>query len=147
MNAIQFKTSRSVHRRQWARDLQARVITIWDDARKRGLTHDQILTGRQTEIFESPHWGQLSHRERAEINAWFHACSEMAQRRDLVWRLGPKSGPLPEDVQGQWGEGSPFPPLARTPGALYGAHFWRGTDRPFNAYTCTNAPRRDRRVK
>lgn len=138
-----FKTSRSKNRSVWAGDLRSRVLTIWETARKEGRTHAQILEARTREIYDSPVWLKLASYERAEINAFFHACSDMAYRRDIVWRLGPVEGPLPEtaDGMGVWGEGSPLSTLCRIPGALYGGHFWRGTEKTFSGYTCTNEDR------
>lgn len=129
--------SRSKDRPQWARDLVSRVISLWEDARKNGWTHEEILR-RYEEIIHSPHWRQLTQYEHAEVFATYAACSAMAYRRDIVWRLGPASGPLSEDAQGKWGEGSELSRLCRIPGALYGAHFWRGTDKPFGEYKPTN---------
>lgn len=137
------KPSRSKDRPVWVRDLESRVITIWEDARKNGHTHEALLEARKARIFDSPHWRQLTQGERARIIAFWNACNDMAYRRDLVWRLGPKDAPLPETLHGMhdWTEGSPLPELSRISGALFGGHFWRGTENPFSGYTCINANR------
>lgn len=126
------RPSRSKDRPMWARDLEHRVISIWETARRQQLTHAEILRRYREEIRGDTRYLQLSNEERACIFATYLACSEMANRRDLEWRLGPSSGPLP--LPHIWGEGSQLSALAREPGALYGAHFWHGTDKPFGEY-------------
>lgn len=132
------RPSRSKDRPLWARNLEQHVISIWDTARREGHTHAQILARYAAEVAGSPRFAQLSGVERACIFATFLACSEMANRRDLEWRLGPSTGPLP--LPHVWGEGSALSQLARTPGALYGAHFWRGTDKAFTDYLPCDRP-------
>lgn len=70
----------------------------------------------------------------------------------VIWRLGTEAGPLePETGPGSPGadrgwtpgpDGTPGPlsALAGTPGALFGAHFWRGTAIAFTPYEVTNRP-------
>lgn len=133
-----YKVSRSKDRPQWARDLASVAIEIWMQAREQTRSHDWILEQRTSRIFKSSTWRMLTDTERAHVRSTFDACSAIAWRRDLVWRLGTAEGPQPESIQGYWGEGSLFPKLARTPGALYGGHFWKGSDVPFAEYRCSN---------
>lgn len=131
------RPSRSKDRPMWARDLEHQTVSLWETARRQHLTHAEILDRYRTEIQESTRYSQLSNEQRACVFATFLACSEITSRRDLEWRLGPASGPLPGPHV--WGEGSTLSTLAREPGALYGAHFWSGTDKPFSEYKPTNA--------
>lgn len=130
--------SRSKDRSVWASDIRSRVIELWRAARRDGLTHAEVLRRYKEATTGSPHWRQLTAYERAEVFATYRALSEWMNRTELVWRLGPAKGPLPESAQGQWGDGSELSRLCRIPGALYGAHFWKGTDKPFGEYKATN---------
>lgn len=127
------RASRSKNRDMWARDLRFRVIFLWEDARKNGWTHEEIL-GRFISIkAHSLTWPKLTAAEQHDIWTVWDTCQAVAYHRDITWRLGPAEGPLPEDSQ-VWGEGTELSRLARIPGALYGGHFWRGTDKPFGEY-------------
>ena len=147
-----WKVSRSLDRSQWAREHASTAIQIWEHARKEQRTHAWILEQRQRLIYDRPTWRMLTAYERAEVNATFRAASDIAWRRDLTHRLGPVSGPLPEASKPNgsdlhdWSEGSPLPLLARTPGALYGGTFWRGTDSCFDTYSCSNPVREKEKV-
>jgi hypothetical protein len=137
-----FKLSRSKDRHTWVRELCSNVVSIWEDARRDGLTYAEILEHyKGPRVMSHPRWFQISASERDTVRAYFSACSDMAWRRDLVWRLGPKDGPHGDEPApghvNDW-NGGVLSALAQTPGQLFGAHFWRGTLKPFNEYKPTN---------
>lgn len=131
------RVSRSKNRRLWAQDLESRILWLWQDARRDSLTFDAILTRYRAILDNSRTYPLLSQNERARVQHTFSVCMAVNGMRDIVWRLGPESGPLPEDGQ-VWAEGSELSRLCRIPGALYGSHFWRGTDKPFGEWKPTN---------
>lgn len=127
------RPSRSKDRAMWTRNLEHEVISIWESARKNGKSHTWILEQYQLRVRNSPRFDKLSNEERYGIFTVHLACGEMANRRDLVWRLGPQDGPRAENAA--WDDQTSQ--LARD-GKLYGAHFWRGTDCAFSTYACLN---------
>lgn len=131
------RVSRSKSRRLWAQDLESRILWLWQDARQDGLTFDAILTRYHSILDNSRTYPLLSEQERDRVRHTFSVCMAVNGMRDIVWRLGPESGPLPEDGQ-TWGEGSELSRLSRIPGALFGSHFWRGTDKPFGEWKPAN---------
>lgn len=122
--------------------LVGRTHDLFRRAKAYHWQHGAILEHRTDEIFGDHWYRKLTIADREYLRAVWDTLSDLQWQRDLVWRLGPAEGPVPEDQHDAgWQEGGIFTILCRQPGKLYGAHFWRGTDLPFNSYACTNPDR------
>jgi hypothetical protein len=124
--------------------LKSRALDIYRRAVAYKLSHERILELHR-ELYADPAWKRLTQAGRFAISELMgQAQSSLYETGQLVWRLGPETGPLPEDCDGwkatETGPG-PLSVLCRQPGKLYGAHFWAGTDTPFSPYVSTNEPR------
>jgi hypothetical protein len=138
MTATTIRPSRSKQRPVWVRDLEARIVTIFQTAKRNRLTHGEILDMRTSQIFDSPRWRQLTQTEQEYLRGVFSGCMELTQRLDIEWRLGTATVKFsPADID-RWAEGSELSRLCRIPGALFGGHCWKGTDIPFDGWKATN---------
>lgn len=125
-------------RADWRHSLQGNIDSVYRAAVHGHWTHTRILAELGDHLYRHVRYGRLTIRDREYLRGYTFAHAHVISERHLVWRLGPASGPCAEDVQGTWNETTPFSELCRIPGALYGAHFWRGTDQPFGEYKPTN---------
>lgn len=122
------------------RRMREAISSVYRSARTSYYTHEQILE-RMGWIWDSDVWKKMPKYYRDMAREHQQTLADQLQERDLVWRLGPATGPIPESVDG-WAmdanKNSILGVLARMPGALFGAHFWKGTDKPFSTYHATN---------
>lgn len=120
--------------------LREAISSVYRSARFSGYAHDQIVE-RLSYIWNSDAWRKMPAYYRDMAREHQRTLSDQLYERDLVWRLGPATGPLPEKVDG-WALASDgnsiLGVLSRMPGALFGAHFWKGTDKAFGVWHVTN---------
>jgi len=116
---------------------------IYRRARDGRHTHDWILE-QLIALYNRDDYKRLQAGYRSMLSAVRETHMNQLHERDLEWRLGPASGPI-TPVGSTPGNADRWTPelseLCRIPGALFGAHFWIGTDKPFNEYKCTNEDR------
>jgi hypothetical protein len=117
--------------------VRARACNVYSLAITCRMTHTDILA-RMVEIYDSADCKKLTTAYRFGLSATVRVLSDNLWQTHLEWRLGPAEGPLPEPHQDAGGEGKPLSILCRIPGALYGGHYWKGTNRPFTEYKPTN---------
>lgn len=117
--------------------LASTLMGIYSRAESFHLTHDRILELKRTEIYETPSYHRLTRYEMGYLQGISEGLSSSLWRHSVVWRLGPAAKPLAEDATDRW-DGGPLTILCRVPGALWGGHFWKGTNIPFTAYQPTN---------
>lgn len=153
--------ARRIRRRD---DFRAVIASAFERAKNAHETSEQLIARWAGEdCWKHPHFQRLTYAEIGYLTGYREALQDVLWRRDVIWRLGSVDGPLPENVDGwipktccvsatklraikcpicehdlQNSTGSVLGDLARTPGALYGGHFWRGTDTPFTEYRITN---------
>lgn len=146
------------------RRLVSRVGSIFSDTAAFHRTSDVHRDRIKTAIYDDPAYKLLSISDREYLRGVIDTLHDQ-QWRSMVWRLGPETGPLPEHEDG-WkvpscclvaiklkatkcpicyhdlrdGSSCILGDLSRTPNALYGGHFWPGTDIPFTEYKCINRP-------
>lgn len=128
------RPSRSKDRIHWYRSLCNECVSIWEEARKYGHTHEWILEQRRIRVFNNPRYEMLSNEERSNICAVFTTMVEVAYRRDIIWRMGTKDSIRPEGAK--WDD--EMSDLCQKKSELYGGHFWRGTDHVFSEYKVIN---------
>ena len=127
-------------------DIQSRTVLrlndIYSRARSFQSDHDTIMAD-VCAVWDSPEVKRVSQAIRAYLRGYRDALST-ALWQEMEWRLGPADGPLShEDQKRGWmsldrPNGGKLSILCREKGALYGGHFWKGTDKPFTAYHCIN---------
>lgn len=104
------------------------------------LTHTQQLEMMTASVYTTKDYKRLTPYWRGYIAGMVDSLSAAISARQ-VWRLGPASGPVTR-ADGEW---TPeLSALSRTPGALYGGHFWvdrdgKPTDKAFDGYKVINA--------
>lgn len=119
--------------------LRARVNDIYRRARKSHLTHAAILDALTAEVYDHPDYQRIGTYYTGQLAAQARTWQDRMWAEDLIWRLGPAAGPFTEaENADRWAEGQGASALCRIPGALYGGHFWAGTDCPFTEYKATN---------
>ncbi len=89
------RASRSQYRYQWVQSLQREVIRIFNAAKAEGQSHGWILQARTDRIFGAKNYGRLTYNEQATIRGSFDVLMMLAWN-DVVWMLGPASGPVRE---------------------------------------------------
>jgi hypothetical protein len=129
-----------------AERVKNRLRAVFSQAVAFRLTHAQILEKLQP-IRASHDYQKLTSYYRGYMRAAEDAGFADIWHNHVAWCLGPASGPT-RQAHTAWTE--EMSTLCRTPGALYGGHYWtddngQPTDRPFTAYACTNAAPRFRR--
>lgn len=98
-------------------------------------THAAILADLTRSIYDDPQYAKLPQIYRfalSEISGqWLSRIHEL----HLVWQLGPESGPI-RSAGDEW---TPeMSELSRTPGALFGSHYWKDSDRLFGEWKAIN---------
>ena len=114
--------------------MKGRQDDIFARARAYKFTHEQMLAAR-TALYETADYQRLTYAQRFGLSELWSYEQSVLWREDLEWRLGPASGPV-RTAHDPWTE--EMSQWSRQPGALFGAHFWKGTDRPFSEYSAIN---------
>jgi hypothetical protein len=127
----------------WQRAKSA-LSDLYMSAKIYRLTHAQILE-RRSKLFESNSYRRLTTYYVGYMRGLDDAYMADIWRNHVVWMLGPKSGPT-RQVHTEWTE--EMSTLCRTPGALFGGHYWtddsgKPTDKVFTEYACTNAAKEE----
>ena len=117
-------------------DFKGRIADVFSRVRIFHLTHDKQVELMAESIYKHPDFKRLTRYEVGYLRGLQDAM-QSALWQDVIWRLGPSSGPV-RDVHSEWTD--EMSELSRTPGALYGGHFWKDApDTIYTAYACTNA--------
>ena len=114
--------------------VHARIADIYARADAFKLSHDRILD-LLSELYASHDYRRLTSYYRGMAVGQREALASALWQK-LEWRIGPVDGPVSDDIHKAWLE--PLPTLCRVPGALYGAHYYAGTDKTFNLYKPIN---------
>jgi hypothetical protein len=116
---------------------RSRLVDIYRSACCFHSTHEQILD-RCTTFWQSNDVQRLTIGYRDMLRE-VQRCHADALYQYLDWRMGTVDGPIAEASTNDhdWSTGR-LSELSRTPGALYGAHYWIGTDRPFGEWKPIN---------
>jgi hypothetical protein len=114
--------------------LRSRILDIYSRAKHYHWTHEQILAAMQADVWQQSDCAKLTRDYRAMLSEVMRLSSDRLYDY-LEWRLGPQSGPI-RTAGDAWTD--EMSELCRIPGALYGTHFWKGTDTPFTPYKPTN---------
>lgn len=100
-------------------------------------THADLLARETALVWDTPTFQSLTVSQRDCLCEVQRVWRDRLYECHLEWRLGPASGPT-RTAGDPWTEDMSV--LSGTPGALYGAHFWRGSDRLWSEWQCINAP-------
>lgn len=87
------------------------------------------------EVWQSSDYRKLPAYDRGYLHGISDTKRNAIWHSMVEWRLGPATGPI-RTAGGAWTD--EMSELARTPGMLYGGHYWKGTDKPFTEYRPTN---------
>lgn len=142
-----------------------KVKSLYRQAESGHWTSDRLSANYKTDVYDHPHYARLTIADKEYIRG-FRDALDGALWDKLQWRLGSIDGPLPIGVDG-WklstccvtaaklhatkcpicyrdlrdGASCTLGDLSRLPGALFGGHFWTGTDDVFTTYKPINRPR------
>lgn len=119
--------------------VKGKVRSIYSQAIAFRQTCDHVTT-KMGEVWMSPDFRKLPAYERGYVRGMAEELRNDVWRNHVVWMLGPMSGPT-RQANTAWTE--EMSELSRTPGALYGGHFWiddegNPTDKEWTEYKATN---------
>lgn len=114
--------------------LRARLIDTVSKHTQYQSTHADLLADERYLVWDTEDCRRLTIGYRDMLRE-VQRCYHEGIYRSLEWRLGPAAGPI-HTAGETWTEETST--LARTPGALYGAHFWKGSDRLYGEWKPTN---------
>lgn len=112
---------RSNHRR--TEKFRSRLYAAHNRAAQIHMHSDALISERAAILQEAR---LVSTREEISFLHGFADALWLVTARDMEWRLGRETGPVPRNHV--W-------PAGYSPGnggPTHGGHFWRGTDRPWN---------------
>lgn len=102
--------------------------------------HTAILEDLKRSVYETNEYRRLPAFYRFTLSEYSGWNLNRIHCDYVEWRLGPESGPI--RVAGDpWTD--EISALCNTPGALYGSHFWIGSDRLFGEWKPTNEKREE----
>lgn len=115
-------------------DFQSRIQSVFSETRAYQLTSDQQLARITERVYRHPDYSRLTRYERGYLRG-VQDTLQTQLWQDVVWMLGPATGPTREALT-EWTEEMSV--LCRKPGELFGGHFWKGTDKTYTDYKATN---------
>jgi hypothetical protein len=99
--------------------------------------HSELSAQIRARVYDDPQYKKLNGTYQFGLHEVARCAMDDIWHRHCEWRNGPASGPVRTAIKDAWTE--QMSELARTPGALYGGHFWKNSDRPYTEYKATNA--------
>lgn len=107
--------------------LRARIIDCWGQAKRYQTTHTQLLDRLQSVVWLTPEYNHLGEAHKFGLREVSRGCSDLTYQ-SVEWVLGDANGPIPEGRgRHDWTTGR-LSQLSQDK-ALYGAHFWTGSDK------------------
>lgn len=133
--------ARSKSQRRYDRysDMRGQLIDIIRKHIQYKSPHADMLQEENSRIFHTKAYCSLTISQcdclREVQRCWHDRIYEL----HLDWRLGTVDGPVSEASTNDhdWSTGR-LSELSRTPGALYGAHYWKGSDRLYGEWKPIN---------
>jgi hypothetical protein len=92
-------------------------------------THAELLADERRLVFDTKEYRSLTIGQRDCIREVQRVWHDRIYELHLEWILGTAEGPIADD----WSTGR-LSDLSRTPGALFGAHVWKGSDRLYGEW-------------
>lgn len=126
-------------------DFRDRLASLYHQAHDYQWLADHLSDRIAQEIYNHPDYRKLTREDRGYLSGYRDSLQSRLWFEQVIWRLGPESGPLTADEQDRgWmttsnPEGGKLSILCRQKGKLYGGHFWIGTEKPYTEYRVTNA--------
>ena len=115
--------------------LRMRLIDTYRKHVQFKSTHVVLLEDVTRLVWNDPKFARLPQYYRGCLREVSRVWSDRIYELHLDWRLGPASGPVRTAADAWTDEMSE---LSRTPGALFGAHYWRDSDRLYGAWKAVN---------
>jgi hypothetical protein len=117
-------------------ELRARMIDAYRSAIHFKSTHTDLLARLRERIYETKEYRSLPEKYKGMLSECSRCWGDRVNELHLVWRLGNAEGPITSARPGEWTEA--LSELANKPGALYGSHFWAGSDRLYGDWKPIN---------
>lgn len=124
--------------------LRSRMVDIYRKHIQLQSTHDRLSADVAESIYNHPHYRKLTIGQRDCLREVRTCWSDRIWELHVDWRLGTALGPI---VRENFAWTPQLSVLCRIPGALYGGHYWRGSDRLYTQWASTNGDRARKAVK
>ena len=69
------------------RNMEARIVGMFRDAREQRWSHARILEARQRDIFAHPLWSRLTGRAQTHVLAFFSGALAVHESTAIEWRV------------------------------------------------------------
>lgn len=112
--------------------LRGRLRSMFLDAIRGHWTHTRIIEERTKRVLDTPEYRKLTQAYAFGLTAIAGEWFDIISRDYMDWRMGPESGPTRFAHVDPWTDADSE--LCRTKN-MFGGHFWKGTDIPYNGYT------------